>query len=62
MVRFALPGLETVRVWELLTPTVTLLNDTLAGTTEIPGCTPVPLRAIVAGEFVALLVTVRLPV
>ena len=29
--------------------------------TEIAGCTPVPLRAIVIGELVALLVTARVP-
>jgi len=45
----------------LVTPTVTLPKLTLAGVTEICGCTPVPLSAIVAGEFVALLVMVTLP-
>lgn len=33
----------------------------LAGLTEVCGCTPVPLNAIVAGEFVAVLTTLRLP-
>jgi hypothetical protein len=37
-VRLALPGLEMVTVWELVTPTVTL--ETLDGTTEMAGCTP----------------------
>jgi hypothetical protein len=50
-----------VTVWEFVTPTVTLLNATVEGTTEIAGCTPVPLRAIVIGELVALLVTARVP-
>jgi hypothetical protein len=58
----AVPGLEMVTVCELVTPTVTLEKATLAGTTEMAGCTPVPLRATVAGELVALLVTVMLPV
>ena len=50
-----------VTVCELVIPTVALPNDTVDGTTEIEGCTPVPLNPIVAGEFEALLVTVRLP-
>ena len=45
----------------LVTPTVTLPKLTLAGVTDISGCTPVPLSEIVAGELVALLVTVTLP-
>ena len=44
-----------------MTPTVTLENETPVGTTEMAGCTPVPLRATVAG-LVALLITVILPV
>jgi hypothetical protein len=35
---------------------------TLAGATEICGCTPVPLSGTVSGEFVALLTTLRVPV
>jgi hypothetical protein len=34
---------------------------TLDGMTEICGCTPMPLKEIVAGELVALLTTVTLP-
>ncbi len=45
----------------LVTPTVTLPKLTLAGITEICGWTPAPLSEIVAGELVALLVTVTLP-
>ena len=51
-----------VSVWVLVTPTVTLPKLTLAGITEICGCTPLPLSEIVAGELVALLATLRLPV
>jgi len=42
-------------------PTLTLPKLTLEGVTEICGCVPVPLKEIVAGEFVALLTTVTLP-
>ena len=59
--RLAVPGLEMVTVCELVTPTVTLENETLVGTTEMAGWTPEPLRATVAG-LVALLMTVMLPV
>lgn len=57
----AVPGFLIVSVWELVTPTVTLPKLTLEGMTEICDCTPVPLRVIVEGEFVALLTTVTLP-
>jgi hypothetical protein len=50
-----------VRVWVLVTPTVTLPKLTLDGVTEICGCTPVPLKVIVEGELVAVLTTVTLP-
>ena len=59
--RIAVPGFRMVRVWVLVTPTVTLPKLTLEGTTEICGCTPVPLSAIVAGELVAVLTTLMLP-
>jgi len=42
-------------------PTLTLPKLTLEGVTESCGCVPVPLKEIVAGEFVALLTTVTLP-
>jgi hypothetical protein len=61
-VRLAEPGFVMVTVCELVMPSVTLPKATEVGVTEISGCMPVPLRAIVVGEFVALLLTVRLPV
>jgi len=57
----AVPGFLMVRVWELLTPTVTLPKLTVEGMTEICACTPVPLRVMVEGELVALLTTATLP-
>jgi len=60
--RFAVPGLVMTSVWVLVTPTVTLPKLTLAGITEICGCTPLPLSEIVVGELVALLIKLRLPV
>ena len=59
--RFAVPGFVMVSVCVLVKPTVTLPKLTLAGITEICGCTPLPLREIVVGELVALLTTLRLP-
>jgi hypothetical protein len=50
-----------VSVCVLVTPTVTFPKLTLEGVTEICACIPVPVREIVAGEFVALLTTVTLP-
>lgn len=44
-----------------MAPTITPPKPTLVGLTEIYGCTPVPLNEITVGEFVAVLVTVRLP-
>ena len=61
IVRLPVPGFEIVTVCVLVTPVVTLPKLTEAGVTEICDCTPVPLRAMVAGEFVALLVTVTPP-
>jgi hypothetical protein len=60
--RFAVPGLLMASIWVLVIPTVTLPKPTLAGTTEICGCTPLPLNEIVAGELLALLTKLRLPV
>ena len=42
-------------------PSMTLPKLKLAGFTLSPGCAPVPLSAIVAGEPAALLVTLTLP-
>jgi len=60
--RFAVPGLLMVTVWVLVRPTATFPKLTLAGITEIRGCTPLPVSEIVAGELVALLTRLRLPV
>ena len=49
--RLALPGLLTVTVWVVVTPTGTLPKLTLEGATEINGCAPVPLSEIVVDEF-----------
>jgi hypothetical protein len=59
--RVAVPGFRIVRVWVLVTPTVTFPKLMLEGMTEIWGCTPVPLNEIVAGELVAVLTTLMLP-
>jgi hypothetical protein len=61
-VRFAVPVFLTATACVFVTPTETFVKLTLDGVTEIAGCTPAPESAIVAGELVALLVTVRLPV
>jgi hypothetical protein len=60
--RFAVPVFLIVSACVLLAPTMTLPKLALAGLKEICGCVPVPLNAIVAGEFAALLTTLRLPV
>src|ERR1041385_1956089 len=62
MLRFAVPGLLMVSIWVLVTPTVTLPKLTLAGVTEICGCTPLPLSEITVGELAAELTRLRLPV
>src|SRR5689334_7269087 len=42
--------------------TRTMLGNTHTGNAALTGCTPVPLTATTAGEFVALLFSVTLPV
>lgn len=59
--RVAVPAFRIVSVCVLVTPTATLPKLMLEGMTEICGCTPVPLKEIVAGELVALLTTLTLP-
>src|SRR5713101_92718 len=59
--RLALPGLLKVSVCVFVTPMGTLPKLTLAGDTEISGCTPVPDSAI-ATVLLALLATLALPV
>ena len=65
MVTLAVPELIRVMVWELRVPTATSPKLALGGTTEScgwSGWTPMPLRAIVVGEFRALLTSETLPV
>ena len=50
-----------VRLWVPVAPTVMLPKLTLDGVAEICGCTPAPLKEIVAGELVAVLTTLTLP-
>lgn len=59
--RFAVPGFLIVTVSVLVTPTVTLVKLIFEGITVIAGCIPVPLKEILAGEFVALLTTLIVP-
>ena len=58
----AVPRFWRVRVWELVTPTVTFPKPTLEGTTDSNGCTPAALNAMVVGELVAVLTTLTVPV
>lgn len=60
--RVAVPGFCTVMVCVLVTPTVTFPKLTADGVTVIKGFTPVPLKEMLRGELVALLVTAMLPV
>ena len=62
MVTLAVPELLSVKVCVPLPPTSTLPKLKLEGLAVSVPCTPVPLNAIVAGEFVALLATLKLPV
>ncbi len=62
MVTLAVPELLNVKVCVPLLPTSTLPKLKLEGLAVSVPCTPVPLKAIVAGEFVALLATLTLPV
>ena len=59
--RVAVPGFRMVTVWVPVAATLILPKLTLDGVTEICGCTPAPLREIVAGELVAVLTTLTLP-
>lgn len=63
-VKFMLPELVRLIVCVLLLPTMTFPKLALVGMTESCGCSciPVPLRAIVVGEFVAFVTSWRLPV
>lgn len=57
----ALPVFFSVITLELLLPTTTLPNETLVGLADPSASSPVPLRAIVAGDPGALLVIEMLP-
>jgi hypothetical protein len=61
MTRFAVPLFVSVIVCELLFPTLTFPKGALEGTAPIWACVPLPVRAIVIGEFGALLDTEMLP-
>ena len=58
----ALPLFLRVITSELLLPTTTLPNATLAGLAKPSDCIPVPLSAIVAGDPDALLAMEMVPV
>jgi hypothetical protein len=58
--RFTTPVFFSVIVCELFEPSATLPNATLEGVTDIAGCAPVPVRAIVVGPE-RLVVTEMLP-
>jgi len=62
IVTLAVPELLNVMVCVPLLPTSTFPKLKLEGLGVSAPCTPVPLKAIVAGEFVALLATLTLPV
>ena len=61
-VSVALPAFVSIIGCELLFPSVTVPKLTLVGLAEICGWVPVPLRAILRGEFGELLVTEIWPV
>src|SRR6267143_5606237 len=62
IVTLAVPELLNVKVCVPLLPTSTFPKLKLERLGVSAPCTPVPLKAIVAGEFVALLATLTLPV
>jgi len=59
--KFAVPVFFSVMVCELFVPSATLPKLTLEGVTDMAGCVPVPLRAIVVAEPDALVDTEMLP-
>lgn len=61
-VRVAEPPFDSVIVCELLVPVDTLPKAALDGVAEICACVAVPLRAMVSGEFGALLTIEIVPV
>ena len=61
IVKVAVPEFVIVKLCDFVCPSTTLPKLKLVGLTLNPGWMPVPLRAIAAGEPVALLVTLTLP-
>jgi hypothetical protein len=61
IVTVAVPPFVRVMVCELLVPVATLPNAVLVGDAASCACVPVPLNAIVVGEFGALLTIEMLP-
>src|ERR1700733_4011382 len=61
IVTVALPLFVSVMVCELFVPVATLPNAALVGVAASCACVPVPLNAIVVGEFGALLTIEMLP-
>jgi hypothetical protein len=61
MVTVALPPFVRVMVCELFVPVATLPNAAVVGVAASCACVPVPLNAIVVGEFGALLTIEMLP-
>jgi len=61
IVTVAVPPFVTVMVCELLVPVVTLPNAAVVGVAASCGCVPVPVNAIVNGEFGPLLTIEMLP-
>ena len=61
IVTLAPPPFVSVKLCELLVPVVTLPNAALVGVAASCGCVPVPLKAIVSGEFGALLTIEMFP-
>jgi hypothetical protein len=61
IVTVAVPPFVRVMVCELLAPVATLPNAAVVGVAASSACVPVPLNAIVVGEFGALLTIEMLP-
>src|SRR5256885_6531087 len=55
-------AMEAVVPAAAVLPTRTMLDVTHTGYAALAGCTPVPVTPTTAGEFVALLPTIMLPV
>jgi len=56
------PVFDRFKVAVPLLPTTTPLKFTVVGETANPACVPAPVKAMVSGEFGALLATEMLPV